>query len=156
ERDRYNGFNLIVSDLKQLFYYSNVEHKIRKLSNGIYGLSNALLNTPWPKVQHGKAAFEKAINEENINADELFEVLLNADKAKEEELTATGISTELEKALSSVFIKTPDYGTYSSTVLLVDKNGYCKFEERTYADQREMMARKFGFQIERHVKNKAS
>ena len=149
ERQRYNGFNLIVSDLEQLFYYSNVEHKIRKLDDGIYGLSNAFLNTPWPKVQEGKAAFEKAVNNEEISVDELFEVLLDADQAKEEELPATGISTELEKALSSVFIKTPDYGTYSSTVLLVDNNGYCKFEERSYADQKEMTARQFGFQIER-------
>ena len=156
ERQHYNGFNLIVSDLEQLFYYSNVEHKIRKLDNGNYGLSNALLNTPWPKVQQGKAAFEKAIHSKEINVDELFEVLRNADQAKEEELPATGIPTELEKALSSVFIKTPDYGTYSSTVLLLEKNGYCKFEERTYADQKEMTARQFGFQIERHIKNKAS
>lgn len=144
-KDNYNGFNLLVSDLKELYYYSNMENKSQKLDKGIYGLSNHLLNTPWPKVVSGKAQFESLLQDETIAIDPLFKLLQNIDQPKEELLPSTGISKDLERALSSIFIKTEGYGTYCSTVLLVDNEGSCSFEERTYHTGTETLAKKYRF-----------
>lgn len=146
-KDNYNGFNLLVSDLKELYYYSNKENKSQELDKGIYGLSNHLLNTPWPKVVSGKAQFESLLQDETIAIDPLFKLLQNIDQPEEELLPSTGISKDLERALSSIFIKTGDYGTYCSTVLLVDNDGDCSFEERTYATDTETFVRKYRFDV---------
>lgn len=147
-KDHYNGFNLLVSDLKELYYYSNVENKIRKLNQGTYGLSNHLLDTPWPKVANGKIQFEFLLQDESIATDPLFKLLQNVDQPKEELLPSTGISKDLERALSSIFINTEDYGTYSSTVLLVDNMDNCYFEERTYKNGIEKPSSKHSFQLQ--------
>lgn len=144
-KDNFNGFNLLVSDLKALYYYSNTENKIQKLNKGIYGLSNHLLNTPWPKVANGKAQFESLLQEEAIATEHLFKLLQNIDQANEDLLPSTGVSKEWERALSSIFIKTQDYGTYCSTVLLIGNDGNCSFEERTYGKSPEISTRKYDF-----------
>lgn len=144
-KDQYNGFNLIVSDLKAICYYSNKEDRIRNLDRGIYGLSNHLLDTPWPKVENGKLFFKKIIQREEFTNEDLFVLLRNVDQAKEELLPSTGISVDWEKSLSSIFIKTPDYGTYCSTVLLVDYEGNCQFIERAYDKGGEHLDKEFYF-----------
>lgn len=145
KKDQYNGFNLIVSDLKKFYYYSNKEDRIKNLESGIYGLSNHLLDSPWPKVENGKILFENIIKREEFTNEELFKLLQNVDQAQEELLPSTGISKDWEKALSSIFIKTPDYGTYCSTVLLVDYDDNCQFTERTYAEGTAQLDKNFDF-----------
>lgn len=105
------------------------------LSPGVYGLSNAMLDTPWPKVNHRVAAFAQtlAMDAGNLkNADHYLRVLADTHEATPQELPSTGINKEWEKALSAAFIKTPSYGTRSSTILRVRKDGQFEMVERRF------------------------
>ncbi|MEQ1924124.1 MAG: NRDE family protein, partial [Pyrinomonadaceae bacterium] len=104
----YSGFNLIVGEIssrcEQLFYCSNRGEGIIELSKGIYGLSNHLLDTPWPKVRKGKNRLASLLNVGNAIDDRYFEVLADETLAEDDELPSTGIPHEAEKAISAVFI----------------------------------------------------
>lgn len=130
--EAFNGFNLVVGTAKKLFYYSNVENKIKAITSGIHGLSNAFLNTSWPKVDDGKAKLKAAIESNTLDSDTLLSILHDSSIAKDEELPHTGVGPELEKVLSAKFINTPDYGTVCSTVIKFDRNGTCFFSEWTF------------------------
>ena len=133
ESARYSGFNLIVSDDDELLYFSNASgDKPRKLEPGVYGLSNHLLGTPWPKVSSGLAAFERLIESVEISKDAAFDLLADETLAADENLPDTGIGLEKERLLSSIFIRSPTYGTRSSTVVLIDSDGEVQLDERTY------------------------
>lgn len=129
---RYCGFNLLVGDKESLYYYSNVENKIRKLEPGIYGLSNHLLNTPWPKVRKGKAGLENCLKHEGDRSECLFTSLRYAEQAPDAELPSTGVPIDLERKLSPLFIKMDDYGTRSSTVMFMN-NKEVLYTERVYS-----------------------
>jgi uncharacterized protein with NRDE domain len=128
---KYNGFNLIVGDVNQLWYLSNYKDGITKLDKGLFGLSNHLLDTPWPKVVRGKKKLAPILGKSDLTTAELMEFLYDTEVATEN-LPNTGVSPDLEKALSSMFIKTPGYGSRCSTVVLVDKENHVKFSERVY------------------------
>jgi uncharacterized protein with NRDE domain len=128
----YNGFNLIVGDASQLWYLSNYGSGVRKLKPGFYGLSNHLLDSPWPKVTRGKAMLAPVLAKPGIRPDDLMDVLLDEVLALDNELPDTGIGMERERALSSMFIKAGNYGSRSTTVVLVDKAGNLTFAERVY------------------------
>lgn len=129
----YNGYNMLAGDGHALYYHSNRLPQVQRLSSGIYAVSNHLLDTPWPKVQRGKARFEKLVAQETVDAEALLEVLADTSKAPDDQLPATGVPPEWERALSSIFIETPAYGTRCSTVLLMDRRGQITFVERTHA-----------------------
>lgn len=128
----YNGFNLIVGDANQLFYFSNYKNRIEPLSSGIHGLSNHLLNTPWPKVQRGLEKMRPLMNASTIDPDKLLDALYDSELAKDGELPDTGIGLERERVLSSMFIKSPEYGSRSSTVVVMDRSGSIFLKERVY------------------------
>lgn len=130
--DQYNGFNLVVGTIEQLYYYSNYQSKIIKLEPGTYGLSNALLDTPWPKVKRGKEKFKSVIDQDKIAIDSIFEILRDERIAPDDQLPNTGLDMERERALSAMFIKTPNYGSRCSTVVLVDYNNSVTYSERVY------------------------
>lgn len=129
----YNGFNLLVMDGTTLGYFSNRAMGLRTLPPGVYGVSNALLDTPWPKVVRAKDDLRAALALDDDDALEarLFESLARRDPAPDAELPRTGVEAERERALSSAFIVTPEYGTRSSTVLLVGRDGEVRMTERT-------------------------
>jgi uncharacterized protein with NRDE domain len=129
---KYNGFNLIVGDTNALWYCSNYSTGIEKLSMGFYGISNHLLETPWPKVLRGKEKMKPILGNEVIDPEALFEVLYDDNVAVDNRLPSTGLPLERERALSSMFIKTEGYGSRCSTVILVDKNDDVSFSERVY------------------------
>lgn len=132
ERELYNGFNLILGDASGCLYYSNVTNTFKELPPGIHGLSNHLLNTPWPKVERGKAKLEQTIQDKSFpDKDRLFEILADAKKAKDYELPDTGVGIERERMMSPIFIASPGYGTRSSTVLLIDRQNHVLFTERS-------------------------
>jgi uncharacterized protein with NRDE domain len=131
EPAKYNGFNLILGDVDNLWYLSNYKNGITKLENGLYGLSNHLLDTPWPKVVRGKKKLTPILGKSNLTSEELMEFLYDTEVATEN-LPRTGVSAELESALSSMFIKTTNYGSRCSTVVLVDKQNNVQFSERVY------------------------
>lgn len=133
-RALFNPFNLLVGDSLRLMYYSQPSSLFKELSPGIYGLSNHLLDTPWPKVQKSKLSLANYIeNRSIIETQALFEILADAEPAQDYELPDTGISYEFEKLLSSIFIQGTDYGTRSSTVLLIDRNYHVTFKEKSFS-----------------------
>ncbi|WP_432667356.1 NRDE family protein [Wukongibacter baidiensis] len=131
----YNPYNLLVGNMSSLYYYSNVEDKIREVEPGIYGLSNALLDTPWPKLTRGKEKFENIIkSKDKIDAEDLYDILFDRWTPEDEELPETGMGLEWERTLSSIFIESPNYGTRSSTVVLVDNSNHVTFIEKSLKD----------------------
>ena len=128
----FNGFNLIAGDVDALWYYSNYGDGIKRLTAGVFGLSNHLMDSPWPKVMRGKAHFAQALESRSVNSEELFTVLSDEEIAPDYALPATGLSLERERALSSIFIKTPDYGSRCSTVIMVDRDNQVFFSERVF------------------------
>lgn len=136
--EHYNGFNLLIGDQSSLLYFSNRNQEIVEVSPGIHGLSNHLLDTPWPKVKKGKLSLATSIeNSERINPNTLLELLSNTDQASSEELPHTGVGVESERILSPLFIKDLNYGTRSSTVLLLDYGNRVTFVERFFHPDKE-------------------
>jgi len=131
-KEEYNGFNLLAGDITSLYYYSNRKQQIKRLKPGIYGLSNHLLDTPWAKVNLGKEKLRKYLENQLVDPECLFNLLFDETKAEIDELPETGIGVEKERLLSSIFIKSPDYGSRCSTVLLIDRENKVEFIERTF------------------------
>lgn len=129
---KYNGFSLIAGTFDSLYYLSNFKDGIILLNSGLFGLSNHLLETPWPKVEKGKSELQVLLKAPHINADDLFRILSDEKISADAQLPDTGVGLELERALSAAFIKSPGYGTRSSTVILVDYNNHVAFHERVY------------------------
>ncbi|HEX2249250.1 MAG TPA: NRDE family protein [Gemmatimonadales bacterium] len=133
EAGTYNGFNLLAFDSGGLFYFSNRAGQIRRLSGGVYGLSNHLLDTPWPKVIVGKGALDRLLRDAASDlTSELFALLLDCRRLPDALLPSTGIGPEWERLLSSAFIVSESYGTRSSTVVLVGRDGSVLFVERIF------------------------
>ena len=133
EQDRYNGFNLIIGEKDHLYWYSNRGDGARKLSPGIYGLSNRLLDTPWPKLTRSKDTLARLLSEQKRPSPEaLFHMLLDRTIADDERLPDTGVGIEWERLLSPIFITSPTYGTRSSTLIFIDRNDRVTFIERTF------------------------
>lgn len=135
DADRYSGFNLLIGEFagerSELRYLSNRGGGSRVLDSGIYGLSNAHLDTPWPKVARGKGIFSSILRE-GADDERFFELLCDEEKAPDDELPSTGLSMERERALSSIFIATPIYGTRCSSILKIDREHYFTLTERVF------------------------
>ena len=134
----YNGFNLIVGTKDQLYWYSNRGNGAHCLVPGIYGVSNHLLDTPWPKVSRGKAALKDILSNKTAPSPEsLFDMLLNRSVPGDDRLPNTGVGIEWERILSPIFIASPNYGTRSSAILLIDRNNRVTFMERTHISNQD-------------------
>lgn len=148
----YNGFNLLVGNQDELFYYSNYQKGVMKVDAGFYGLSNHLLETPWPKVVRGKQKVKPLLEKDKVDPEQLLDVLYDIEQAPTDELPDTGIGLEREKALSSMFIKTPNYGTRCSTVVTVNQQNQLTFTERVYdVNDFSFKTNRFEFQISSHI-----
>jgi uncharacterized protein with NRDE domain len=129
----YNGFNLIAGTTRELYYYSNRKGGVIALTPGLYGLSNHLLDTPWPKVARGKAAFGELLSRGgNPDPEALFDILSDRSIVEDRLLPDTGIGLDWERILSARFIASPVYGTRSSTLLYVDREDRVTFIERNF------------------------
>ncbi|MBL8002290.1 MAG: NRDE family protein [Flavobacteriales bacterium] len=127
----FEGFNLLHGPVHALRYHTNITGADEALAPGIHGLSNALLNTPWPKVERAKVALAQVLAQGPAPA-ALFDLLADATVAADAQLPDTGLPLEQERAVSSIFIAGAQYGTRCSTVVLVDTEGQVHFEERTH------------------------
>lgn len=125
-----NGFNLLVADTHELWWHSNVSGEVHSLNPGTYGISNHLLDTPWPKLRDAKNGFMQA----NAEPERLLTLLRDDTRHPDAMLPSTGVSLERERELSSIFIATPVYGTRSSAVLRRDTNGQIDFVEQTWTE----------------------
>ena len=148
--NKYNGFNLLLGTIDELFYFSNMTDGIKKIETGIHGISNAILDTPWPKVKKGTQDLHKLLQQDEIHAFEVIDILKNSNPAKDEELPDTEVGLELERMLSPIFIKSEKYGTRCSSVVMVDKENNVKFVEKFFFDGiGHFSNREFKFSIEK-------
>lgn len=128
----YAGFNLLVCDGETLAWLSNRSDSARILPSGVYGLSNALLDSPWHKVVRGKAALERLIGQDRINETELLRLLDDRTKAPVSEVQTDRLPFATAHSISAPFIVLPDYGTRSSSVAVRSIDGSWKFHERRF------------------------
>lgn len=142
---KYNGFNLLSGNLVgpgNLYWHSNKSPRQipHRLISGVYGLSNHLLDTPWPKVVSGRTAFAQLLTQTNaqeaedwsLRPDVFFELLADTTPAQDESLPDTGIGVDKERFLSSRFIQSDVYGTRASSILFVRRDGVLTFFERRF------------------------
>ncbi len=127
-----NGFNLLAGDPGGLYWTSNRAQEVRRLEPGVHGLSNRLLNTPWPKVVRGKALLIDLLSSERPTVEDFMSLLADRTMPPEEALPDTGMGLEWERILAPVFVRSPTYGTRSSMVILMDRQGRLTFAERTH------------------------
>jgi uncharacterized protein with NRDE domain len=133
----YNGFNLLVGDARELMYFGSRESTPRAVAPGVHGLSNHLLDEPWPKVVRARQAMEAAILEADP-APRLFDLLSDTRGAEDSQLPDTGVGLDWERRLAPPLITGADYGSRASTVLALDASGQVRFEERTLGERGEV------------------
>jgi uncharacterized protein with NRDE domain len=133
QRFEYMGYNIVCGDRDRLFHYSNVSGRVTPLESGVHGISNALLNTPWPKVVKGVARIEQLSEAQVVDQKPLFDVIMDQERADRSQVPRdTGMSEEKEWYRSSLFVNTPGYGTRTSTIVLFHGDGSIQFTERTH------------------------
>jgi len=128
----YGLFNLLLFDNTGLWHYSSDTHQSQAIAKGIHGLSNAHLNTPWPKLARSQAALKQQLSSTLIDDNQLLSIMQSTERPSDGDLPNTGVSLEFERFLSSVFIQGDDYGTRCTTLLTIDHKNVMKFTELTY------------------------
>jgi uncharacterized protein with NRDE domain len=145
DRAAYRGFNLLAGDRQEMWWLSNRGGEALKLEPGLHGLSNHLLDTPWPKVTQGKARLLVALARAPA-VEPLLTLLSDTAEAAEADLPDTGIGVQRERLLSAARIVSPSYGTRSSSALVVGADGRVRFAERAYgSDGAELDTRRYEF-----------
>jgi uncharacterized protein with NRDE domain len=134
---RYNDFNLFLHDASGLFYFSSRSRQTLKLDPGIYAISNALLDEPWPKVVLAKSKLAAIVAHRAIEADAVLKILSDRSQPPDAQLPDTGVGREWERVLGSAFIVAPNYGTRASTAILMRRDGHIDVIERSYAREGE-------------------
>lgn len=133
--EAYAGFNLLLGDGVDIYYCSNRGAEPQRLQPGIYGLSNDSLDTPWPKVESGKAALQQLVQQEPTPT-QLLALLSDRHQPNDDELLretdVSGGGLSLERVFASRFIASPHYGTRASTALLIDAQGEVDVWEQNY------------------------
>lgn len=129
----YAGFNLLVGDRQSLWYLTNsTQQPPQQLQPGIYGLSNAWLDTPWPKVTLGKAMLQQLLNNGDVSHQALAKLVADGQPADAGALRKLGQDSEMEQVLSAQFITTPQYGTRSTTTLWTTNAGTAHWREQSF------------------------
>jgi uncharacterized protein with NRDE domain len=130
----YNGFGLLVGDAGSMYFLSNRGGHAAGVEPGVHGLSNHLLDTPWPKVEKGKARLAAQLDRP-FDAEAAFALLDDIERAPDGELPSTGVSLELEERLSAIRIPAAGgYGTRCSSVLCLGVDRKIDFHERSYRE----------------------
>ena len=131
QQDRYAGFNLLVGDRDALWYLSNRDTAPRPVEPGVHGLSNGLLDDPWPKVERGKARLAAAIAE-GADLDALLNVVHDGYQPPDAALPDTGVDLALERLVAPVFIQSPQYGTRASSAVKLHAHGEPEMAEQSW------------------------
>jgi uncharacterized protein with NRDE domain len=129
----YAGFNLLLGDVTGMWFYSNRESQIRRIEAGVYGVSNGRFDEPWPKLESGREELETMLNS-GIEHDQLMEILTDHRIAEDHELPSTGVARDIERLLSSRFIRSAEYGTRACSVITIDRTQRIEFSEQNYTD----------------------
>tara|TARA_R110001599_G_scaffold353459_1_gene592706 strand:- start:419476 stop:420252 length:777 start_codon:yes stop_codon:yes gene_type:complete len=140
---QYAGFNLLVGTAEKLWYLTNSpsakQCEPALLAPGLYGLSNAQLDTPWPKVVLGKQRLQTLLGSDVLGHDELAAVVADRALADSSVLHQLGLTDDMAQVLSSQFITTASYGTRSCTTLWQDRAGQASWRESTFDARGEIV-----------------
>lgn len=143
----YAGFNLLVADGSRLAYLSNRGAGLRELPAGIYGLSNATLDTSWEKVERSKKRLGRLFEERRVNETHLLRLLGDREKGPVDEVKSDRLPFATAHAITAPFIVTPDYGTRCSTIVRAD-DGHWQFLERRFGMQGDVLGEsQFSFSV---------
>ncbi|MEO7253131.1 MAG: NRDE family protein [Casimicrobium sp.] len=152
--DHYEGFNLLCGSIRanerELWFLNSSEATPRLLDAGIYAVSNASLDTPWPKITRIKAGFRHALAERDQSAqnERLFRLLGNTTQVADHELPQTGVPLDWERKLSSISVRREGYGTRASTVMRIG-NGHAEITELNHNEDSTSGERKhFTFDLQ--------
>jgi uncharacterized protein with NRDE domain len=129
---RYNGFSLLAGISGELWFFSNSDGKLYRVAPGVHGLSNHVLDEPWPKVRRATAALG-ALLAKPFDAEDCFELLADETVADDRDLPDTGLGLERERKSSAIRIRDAEYGTRCSSVLVWRADGAIEFQERSFA-----------------------
>jgi uncharacterized protein with NRDE domain len=129
--DVYDGFNVMVGNRDGVSYISNRGDPQENLDPGIYGLSNAALDTPWAKVRRSKQRMQQLIDHDQVSEATLLDLLADRHTVDEDDF-AEHLPAEQARAITAPFIVTESYGTRSSTVLLRHRSGRCVLAESRF------------------------
>ena len=132
EADSYAGFNLLLRDHTGWYHYSNISRRCQPLNQGLYGLSNALLDTPWPKTLLARTRLQQQLAQGLPQPEQLLRLLHDRSRPEDQRLPDTGLSLERERLLSSCFIVSADYGTRASSLILQHRSGRLLLLEESY------------------------
>jgi uncharacterized protein with NRDE domain len=132
QTEEYAGYNLLLGNGTELWYSTNRSVSKQRLTPGLYGLSNHLLDTPWPKVVRGKQAMFELLSRSQLDRNKAFAILTDTTLALDSELPNTGVPLEWERALSAAFITKNHYGTRCSSLLMREAGGKNLFVERSF------------------------
>lgn len=132
EAHRYNGFNLIAGSIDKLYYLTNQQDIFTEIEPGYHAISNAYLDTHWPKTETALQKFKALTDSNDFSEPELFNLLTHSERFPDKDLPETGLPIEMERAVSSIFISTEDYGSRCSTLLYALRDGTVEYAERTY------------------------
>ena len=146
DAQRYNGFNLVAGDARSAAFGSNRGAGVVRLPPGIHGVSNAGLDTPWPKLVRAKAGVARWAAAGDDDPAPLWKVLSDTRTAFDHELPDTGIPRARERLLSSPFIVSDNYGTRCSTLVMLGRDGTAHFLERSF-DERGFVAGEVAFRF---------
>ena len=127
----YSGFNLLISDGNSLYYASNRGPQAQRLAPGVYGLSNHLLDSPWPKLISARERFSLALDKLPASQ-HFFDILGDDEIVPDDQLPETGVPLEWERRLSAIFVRSQEYGTRASTLVTVNVEKSLFFEERNF------------------------
>ena len=129
----YSGFNLLIGDETNLYYFSNRRQGIDNLPPGVYVLSNHFLNTSWPKTDLAILKFKEVIlHQEQVTPEDIITILTNQQHPPDRMLPQTGVGLEWERILAPIFIRSKGYGTRSSSVLMINNERCVTFYEKSW------------------------
>ena len=156
QRHAYGPFNLLALGAGGLYYLNNIDGEApQALEPGVYGLSNAGLDTPWPKLTRGREAFASLVARDAAPK-ACFEMLYDSTPAADEELPNTGVGLDFERRLSALFVRGEGYGTRCSTVVRMAADGHAEIHERRFdAGARQTGETTLEFDISASTKGKA-
>ncbi|WP_442683459.1 NRDE family protein [Stenotrophomonas sp. JC08] len=132
---RFAPFNLLVADAEHCCYLGNHPALHQRLPPGIHGMSNGTLDAPWPKTRRLMQALESWLQQPAGDFDDLWPALADESRPADDDLPHTGIALELERRLSSTFIRGGEYGTRASTLVAIDHQGQGFIHERRFGPE---------------------
>ncbi|MBP0050036.1 NRDE family protein [Marinobacterium sp. AK62] len=140
--ERFASFNLLLRDSSGWYHYSNLTRHCRPLGTGVYGLSNALLDTPWPKTLLARQRLQQQLAQGLPQPERLIHLLHDQRRPLDSRLPDTGLSLERERLLSSCMILSDDYGTRASSLILQHRSGRLLFMEEGYSAEGRCQSRR--------------